>query len=105
MLKQSKKKKKHNDKKNRWERTQDAYSLPPDDEDSGRKRKSKKKKRRSSVSADSMHSTDDSVQEFPEDPTGGLYGNSSRLPPNDGLEAKKDANTKTTDADLFRHEF
>ncbi|RXW15067.1 hypothetical protein EST38_g10785 [Candolleomyces aberdarensis] len=105
MLKKSKKKSK-SDKKNRWERTQDAYSLPPDDEDTGRKKKSKKKKRRSSVTTDSIQSQDDSVQEYPEDPEGGLYGNSSRLASSadDRNRTKDEEATKTSD-DIFKHQF
>ncbi|KAF5315796.1 hypothetical protein D9611_004694 [Ephemerocybe angulata] len=105
MLKQSKKKKKSSDKKNRWERTQDAYSLPPEDEDSGRKRKSKKKKRRSSVAADSIQSQDDTATEYPEDAEGGLYGNTSKISPSQQESGKKDEPIKTTDEELFRHEF
>ncbi|KAJ3503668.1 hypothetical protein NMY22_g18168 [Coprinellus aureogranulatus] len=104
MLKERKKKKKKSDKKNRWERTQDAYSLPPDDEDSGKRRKSKRKKRKSSTATESIRSTDDSV-EFPEDPEGGLYGNTTQVPDTPEEVTRKDKNTKTTDDVLFQHEF
>lgn len=104
MLKKSKKKSK-SDKKNRWERTQDAYSLPPDDEDTGRKKKSKRRKRKSSIAADSIQSQDDSVQEYPEDPEGGLYGNSSRLGPSVDEQPRNDQAVKTTDEEIFKHQF
>ncbi|KAF4615352.1 hypothetical protein D9613_003059 [Agrocybe pediades] len=85
------KKTKKKKKKDRWERTQDAYSMSAE----GEQRK-KKKKRRSSDADSSIATT-----EFPEDPEGGLYGEPgarSTTPP----EAKKD---KTTDSEIFNHEF
>ena len=99
MLKQSKKKSRKHDKKNRWERTQDAYSLPPEGEHTGRKRKSKKKSKQRST--DSIASSQDSGPEFPEDPEGRLYGSSSYAAPPVGQGQAKD---KTTD-DVFKHEF
>ncbi|THH10206.1 hypothetical protein EW145_g1492 [Phellinidium pouzarii] len=72
-----KKKKKKKSKKDRWARTEDAYSNPPED----RKRRSKKSKGRSTVGgadADGFdrRSTGTSVEDtsFPEDAEGGLYG-------------------------------
>jgi hypothetical protein len=98
LLKDKKKKKK--DKKNRWERTQDAYSIPPEDEN---KRKSKKKKRKSASGADSFDtaSVNSGSQEYPEDAEGRLYGNSSRIPEDD----RQNKNSKTTDAEVFQHQF
>lgn len=61
------KKKKKKEKKDRWARTEDAYSLP--DESSGRKKK-KKKSRSTMGDADSY----DRRSEGPENAEGGLYG-------------------------------
>jgi hypothetical protein len=55
-------------KKDRWERTADAYSQA---EDGSRRKKSKKK--RSTADAGSTYSRG-STNDFPEDPEGGLYG-------------------------------
>ncbi|KAJ3514831.1 hypothetical protein NLJ89_g2134 [Agrocybe chaxingu] len=88
----SKKKK----KKDRWERTQDAYSMPPE----GESRKKKKKKRKSSDAANSVASRD-SGNEFPEDPEGGLYSERPRSP----ATADEAAPKKTTDEDVFKHQF
>jgi len=71
-------------KKDRWARTEDAYSLS---EESSKK---KKKKSRSS-----MHS--DSTTEFPEDAAGGLYGERSEPPGNTPVQA--------SGTDVFDHQF
>lgn len=66
-------KKKKKGKKDRWARTEDAYTMPDD----GGKKKKKKKKNRSTVGdADSVDQRSDnaSTTEFPEDAVGGLYG-------------------------------
>ncbi|KAF8902139.1 hypothetical protein CPB84DRAFT_1679199 [Gymnopilus junonius] len=81
-------------KKDRWERTQDAYSMPVD----GDGQKKKKKKRRKSSDATSSIGTHDS-NEFPEDPEGGLYGGNTNIPEE---RIKQD---KTTDEEVFNHEF
>ena len=82
-------------KKDRWERTQDAYSMPVD----GDGQKKRKKKKRKSSDADSSVVTQDS-NEFPEDPEGGLYGRNTNGHEADGI--KQD---KTTDEEVFNHEF
>jgi len=87
------KKKKKKEKKDRWARTEDAYSLP--DESSGRKKK--KKKSRSTIGdADSY----DRRSEGPEDAEGGLYG--------DRYENGAVAQTSTAaggQADELEHQF
>ncbi|KAF9052635.1 hypothetical protein BJ165DRAFT_1339947 [Panaeolus papilionaceus] len=82
-------------KKDRWERTQDAYSMSAETET--RKRRKKKKK---SSDADSSIGTRDSA-EFPEDPEGGLYG--ERPPP--GQEEDESKKVQKTTDDVFKHEF
>jgi len=64
----SKRGKKKKEKKDRWARTEDAYSLS---EEQSQKRKSKKKKSRSSAASDTSR---DSTTDFPEAAEGGLYG-------------------------------
>ncbi|KXN89259.1 hypothetical protein AN958_06013 [Leucoagaricus sp. SymC.cos] len=98
-----KKSKKKKEKKDRWARTQEAYTMS--EEQSKKKKSSKRKKNR----RDSVASRDSSTGEFPEDPEGGLYGNSSRVP--DGLEddistpsSKKKESTATPE-DIFSHQF
>ncbi|KAL1686381.1 hypothetical protein GGG16DRAFT_64338 [Schizophyllum commune] len=63
-------KKKGKDKKDRWARTEDAYSTV--EEQHSRRKKSKKSKR--STGASIASSQTGSTTEFPEDPEGGLYG-------------------------------
>lgn len=58
-------------KKDRWARTEDAYTAS---EERSKKKKSKKRK---SKLADTSTPSRDSVNEFPEDPEGGLYGERS----------------------------
>ena len=66
-------KKKKKVKKDRWARTEDAYSLP--DDGSTKKKKKKKKKNHSTVGdSDSIDRRSNSTVDFPEDPEGGLYG-------------------------------
>jgi len=94
------KKSKKKDKRDRWARTQEAYSLT---ENEPRKKRSRRKKSRSSIQESFQ---DDSVASLPEDPEGGLYGNSSRVPDDDisTPHSKKKEPTATTD-DVFNHEF
>lgn len=92
-------KKKKKEKKDRWARTEDAYSIT---EESGTKKK-KKKKRSKSVGRDpdTYSQNDPSTSEFPEDPEGGLYGDRRRQP-----VAEANGRTATQDGDdIFRHEF
>jgi hypothetical protein len=72
------KKKKKKEKKDRWARTEDAYSLS---EERATRKKSKKKKRSATA-------------EFPEDAEGGLYRTgTAEMPANGGAE------------DVFSHQF
>lgn len=83
-------------KKDRWARTEDAYSAS---EEQSRRRKSKKKKKkdnRSSIAGDSINSRD-STTEFPEAAEGGLYGDGSRVP--EDPHAKRE-----TGDDIFSHQ-
>jgi len=81
-------------KKDRWERTQDAYSMPADGD--GQKKR-KKKKRKSSDAASSVGTHDSN--EFPEDPEGGLYGGNTNGP------EERIRQDKATDEEVFNHEF
>jgi hypothetical protein len=60
----SKKSQKKERKKDRWAMTKDAYSRS---EETSRRKKSKKKKAK-------LNDSGDSIDGFPEDPEGGLYG-------------------------------
>lgn len=91
-----KKTKKKKDKKDRFARTEDAYSVG--DADASMKRK-KSKKRRSTVDSDAYSRRSDSTNEFPEDVEGGLYG-----PGRDAAtSAGGEANGRTNE-DIFNHE-
>ncbi|KAI0636756.1 hypothetical protein C8Q77DRAFT_1049553 [Trametes polyzona] len=96
--KKSSKKKK--EKKDRWARTEDAYSLQEGD-GSTRRRKSKRK---SKVAADddTYSRRSDSTTEFPEDPEGGLYGD--RRPAAATSPDREPDNARTTDDVIFNHE-
>jgi len=63
--------KKKKDKKDRWARTEDAYSIS---EGSTGKKKKKKKSKSVARAGDSYSRHSQSTSEFPEDPEGGLYG-------------------------------
>lgn len=91
----SKRGKKKKDKKDRWARTEDAYSLS---EEQSHRKKSKRKKSRSSVAGGGSISSRDDTTDFPEAAEGGLYGDGPRSP-----EAPRES-TRTAD-DVFRHEF
>jgi hypothetical protein len=80
-----KKKKKKKEKKDRWARTEDAYSLS---EERAARKKSKRKKSKSD--ARSLETT-----EFPEDAEGGLYRAGT---------AGESANGGT-EVDVFSHQF
>ncbi|TDL27477.1 hypothetical protein BD410DRAFT_762461 [Rickenella mellea] len=89
--------KKKKSKKDRWARTEDAYSLP---DDGGRKKK-KKRKGRSTVGeggdGDASSYRTNSTSEFPEDAEGGLYGDRpTRNPP---------AEPNSRQEDELNHEF
>lgn len=90
-----KKTKKKKEKKDRWARTEDAYSV--NDVEPSTKRK-KSRKRRSTVDDDSYSRQSDETNNFPEDPEGGLYG------PARGAEASGEANGRTDENYIFNHE-
>lgn len=94
--KKSSKKKK--DKKDRWARTEDAYSMG---ESTATPKRKKSKKRRSTVDSDaySRHSDSTAGQDFPEDPEGGLYGDTRRVP------EQEEVIRRTNESDLFTHQF
>jgi len=85
----SSKKKKKGDKKDRWARTEDAYSIS---EEQSQRKKSKKKKSKTSLYSDS-------TTEFPEAAEGGLYGDRAAA-----ADAREPVRQSTTD-DVFNHEF
>ncbi|KAJ7582712.1 hypothetical protein C8J56DRAFT_955547 [Mycena floridula] len=87
----SKRGKKKKEKKDRWARTEDAYSIS---EQQSQKKKSKRKKSKASLASETYSRGDEST-EFPEDAEGGLY--SSKDTP--AVPAK------TTDETVFNHEF
>lgn len=92
-----KKIKKKKDKKDRWARTEDAYSLsesaPP------KKKKSKKKRSTNDTfDADTYSRTSGSTNEFPEDPEGGLYGTPRQ-------SQRPQENERNDDDDIFAHQF
>ncbi|KAI8989647.1 hypothetical protein BD414DRAFT_438731 [Trametes punicea] len=94
-----KKSKKKKEKKDRWARTEDAYSVS---ESSTRRRKSKKKSK-AIVDEDTYSRRSDSTTEFPEDPEGGLYGD--RRPAGGLDEEDRGRDTaRTTDDVIFNHE-
>ncbi|THH27505.1 hypothetical protein EUX98_g6698 [Antrodiella citrinella] len=78
--KKSSKKKK--DKKDRWARTEDAYSIGGVEDGPSSKKKSKSKKRRTTTDASETYSNrSGSTTEFPEDVEGGLYRGSTAAAP------------------------
>lgn len=66
-------KKSKRSKKDRWARTEDAYSIT-DGEAPTRRKKSKRRSRHAATVDDQLASRDSSTTGFPEDPEGGLYG-------------------------------
>lgn len=89
----SKRGKKKKEKKDRWARTEDAYSIS---EEQSQRRKSKKKKKRESRSSAASDNSRDSTVQFPEDAEGGLYGERLRKP---------EETQKGTSEDVFEHQF
>jgi hypothetical protein len=85
--------KKKKEKKDRWERTQDAYSMTSE-VDSGKKKK--RRKRKTSEAASSI-TVQDEVNEFPEDPEGGLY--------RERPQVRDEQPNKSTEEQVFNHEF
>ncbi|KAI9057876.1 hypothetical protein FKP32DRAFT_1582749 [Trametes sanguinea] len=94
-----KKSKKKKEKKDRWARTEDAYSVA---ESSTRRRKSKKKSK-VAVDDDTYSRRSESTTEFPEDPEGGLYGDRRPAGGIDGESGGRDP-VRTTDDEIFNHE-
>ena len=92
-----KSKKKSKDKKDRWARTEDAYSVA-DTETTPRRKKSKK--RRSNADIDTYSRRSESTTEFPEDAEGGLYG-----PSRQGGAVDNEAVNGRGGDDIFTHEF
>ncbi|KAI0810893.1 hypothetical protein BC629DRAFT_1477170 [Irpex lacteus] len=91
-----KKSKKKKEKKDRWARTEDAYSIS----DSAPQKKRKSKKKRSTADTfetDTYSRASGSTNQFPEDAEGGLYGTPR---PSQPLE-----NGRTNDEDIFSHQF
>ena len=84
--------KKKKEKKDRWERTQDAYSMTSEG-DSGKK---KKRKRRTAGPVRSIP-VQDEVNEFPEDPEGGLY--------RERLQVSDEQQNQSTEEQVFNHQF
>jgi hypothetical protein len=97
-----KKSKRKKDKRDRWERTQEAYTLSEEQSKKKKKKSSKRRKSRSSLQ-DSVNSRDNTT-EFPEDPEGGLYGNSTRVP-DDEDTSTPGSRRKDTPDDVFDHQF
>ncbi|CCM04579.1 uncharacterized protein FIBRA_06760 [Fibroporia radiculosa] len=81
------------DKKDRWARTEDAYSIT-DANGSAKRRKSKKQSRTASAN-DDAYSRTSSMTEFPEDAEGGLYGTREPAPARD---------TSLNEDDIFNQE-
>ncbi|RDB21370.1 hypothetical protein Hypma_011604 [Hypsizygus marmoreus] len=99
-----KRKKSKKEKKDRWARTEDAYSLS---EEQSQRRKSKKKKKKKKDNGDSIAGgsidSRDSTTEFPEAAEGGLYGDGPSQGPSQS-QADSAAKGKTPD-DVFSHQF
>ncbi|EKM55500.1 uncharacterized protein PHACADRAFT_256162 [Phanerochaete carnosa HHB-10118-sp] len=92
-----KKTKKRKDKKDRWTRTDDAYSV--NDAEASMKRK-KSKKRRSTVDSDAYSRQSDTTSGFPEDAEGGLYGSGRDA----ATSAGEETNGRTNEEYIFNHE-
>ncbi|KIK57832.1 hypothetical protein GYMLUDRAFT_46043 [Collybiopsis luxurians FD-317 M1] len=92
----SKRGKKKKEKKDRWARTEDAYNISEQQS----KKRTKKKKSRSSL-APSTVSGDDSTTGYPEDPEGGLYGNTQAVEEH----SEEPQGQRATNDDVFSHQF
>jgi hypothetical protein len=86
-------KKKKKEKKDRWARTEDAYSLS--DEQSQRRKSKKKKKSKSSAASDTSR---DSTTDFPEAAEGGLYGDTPK-------KTEDSPKERETGNEVFEHQF
>jgi uncharacterized membrane protein YqaE (UPF0057 family) len=97
-------KKKKKIKKDRFARTEDAYSIT---EDTTPRRK-KKRSNRTAVDDESTYSRGESAGQGPEDPEGGLYGGSSHARQEGVQGAGAGAGTggaRTDDNTVFDHQF
>ncbi|PSR94104.1 hypothetical protein PHLCEN_2v4532 [Hermanssonia centrifuga] len=92
--KKSSKKKK--EKKDRWARTEDAYSIG---ESGSTSRRKKSKKRKSTADPSTYSHQSDSTTDFPEDAEGGLYGDTRPAPEPAAVNGRGDADQ------IFTHEF
>ncbi|KAI0673005.1 hypothetical protein C8Q78DRAFT_692940 [Trametes maxima] len=97
-----KKSKKKKEKKDRWARTEDAYSMHEGEGSGSTRRKKSKRKSKGAVDDDTYSRRSDSTTEFPEDPEGGLYGDRRPAGGADGDRGRD--NTRTTDDVIFNHE-
>lgn len=88
-------KKKNKEVKDRWARTEDAYSYT--NESSSKRKKSKKSRRSSGLDNDRYSRQSNSTSEFPEDAEGGLYGDGTRS------GGAPQANGESGD-DIFNHQ-
>ncbi|KAF7789508.1 hypothetical protein EIP86_000454 [Pleurotus ostreatoroseus] len=86
------------DKKDRWARTEDAYSMNDAPTMSRRK---KSKKHHGTTEADTYSTRSDSTggNEFPEDAEGGLYGETRHVPEQEAVIRRQNED------DIFTHEF
>ena len=93
-------KKKKKIKKDRFARTEDAYSI---NEDTAPRKKKKRSKRTTTVDDDTYSARSGSTgqPEFPEDPEGGHYGDNVQL---DG-GAQTNGSTQPNDETNFDHQF
>lgn len=94
-----KKSKKKKEKKDRWARTEDAYSVNQEYSSSSGSKRRKSKKKRSTIGPDdeTYSRQSGSTTEFPEDPEGGLYGDTRH-------ETEANKKTATNADDIFSHE-
>ncbi|TFY71206.1 hypothetical protein EVG20_g1814 [Dentipellis fragilis] len=101
-------KKKKKVKKDRWARTEDAYSLS---EEQTHKKKKKKRVNHSTVGgaydeADGRSNRSDSTNGFPEDPEGGLYGDRRTNGRSANGNGNTNGNSAPADDDaIFEHQF
>lgn len=95
-------KKKKKDKKDRWERTDDAYSIAESDPAPRKRKKSKRSK--PSGDSDTRSKQSESINDFPEDAEGGLYGDRNAGRGAAGQGAGQ-GSQPAHDDNIFSHEF
>ncbi|KAI1794572.1 hypothetical protein LXA43DRAFT_995642 [Ganoderma leucocontextum] len=86
------------EKKDRWARTEDAYTA----QEAGGSTKRRKSKRGLSTVMETYSQRSESTTEFPEDPEGGLYGD--RRPAAGTGADERDGPRRTNDEAIFNHE-